>query len=1057
MRRYLIIIVVLLSAWLEQSFAQTEDPDPQQGIGGDRRFRKWGQMDGNMINTPFINYGMVGNWPANPDPSEWPRGSGITYVEGATPIVIAEVVLSNVVLLISNGDTTIGDKTIHIAEVGYREDIDTGPDGTPQGYEPRPGWDNPEGPSPAMSNDPNTWPPDWPNKRKLSDDPGWPGSWNGFFGKNQFQADLECFFVMDDYQDKEFPYFPVSEDSLRGGLATLVSVRGLQWSQVLAEDVIFWLYRITNFADTDHTKVFFGMLFDYGVGGPNDSGDDSAFYDTFIDLVYGFDYDKTSNTGYTPTAYAGFAFLESPGEPNDGIDNDEDGWINERRDNPPGIFLNTYPYGYTDVEGFIKTYGREPGPHWEGDEDGDWVTFSDDNGNGVWDEGESLNNDVGQDGARSGDAGYTGPDEGEGDGIPTQGEPNFGITDIDESDQIGLTSVDIFTTHEIGTMDDEKIWDSMANFSFNTGLELSLTSLIYGSGPIELPADETREFSIAMIFGADLDDIKRNKNTVQQIYNANYNFFKPPDKPTLTAVPGDGKVTLYWDRLAEESVDAFLNFKKDFEGYKIYRSTEPSFLEVKVITDAYGNTVFRKPLATFDLIDGITGPDPVTIAGASFDRGTDSGLRHVFVDSTVQNGQTYFYAVTAYDQGAPGVGTEGVPVSETTSIIKTDAFGNVTFTDINTAVVTPNAPVAGYQAAEIIDNVAPVGVQTGTGTVTVEIINHTLIKDKTYQIVFKHSGVFETESYSVVDISSSPADTILESSVFGRDEHGFLVEGELFDGLRIFVDNHDDVKLVDSLTGWTAGSNSDFEEIVVLGVGALPYPADYDIAFFNEVIGTDSSSPPNDVNFTVMNVTENRPAKFMLLPGHNGDGFWSSNERITIREDFNGSEEKTWRVTLTDTIETGGQAPGAGDIIQIRTFKPFCTGDVFQFKTRSASVDSELLAVRADSLLNLIAVVPNPYVAVASWERKQTTSAGIGSRGERRIDFIHLPQKATIRIYTIRGDLVDMIEHESSIENSASSWDLRTREGLDVAFGIYVYHVDAGELGEKIGKFAIIK
>jgi len=34
---------------------------------------------------------------------------------------------------------------------------------------------------------------------------------------------------------------------------------------------------------------------------------------------------------------------------------------------------------------------------------------------------------------------------------------------------------------------------------------------------------------------------------------------------------------------------------------------------------------------------------------------------------------------------------------------------------------------------------------------------------------------------------------------------------------------------------------------------------------------------------------------------------------------------------------------------------------------------------------------------------------------------------------------------------------LRTREGLDVAFGIYVYHVDAGSLGSKIGKFALIK
>ncbi|MCH7858492.1 MAG: hypothetical protein IID14_02205 [Candidatus Marinimicrobia bacterium] len=940
--------------------------------------------------------------------------------------------------------------------MGYREDLDTGPDGKPWGYEPRPGWDNPDGDSPAMSIDPNTWPVVWPDKSTLSDDPGWPGAWNGFFGKNQFQADLETFFVMDDYQDKENPWFlPIPEEPDRGGLATLVSVRGLQWSQVLAEDVIFWLYRITNFSRTDYEPVFFGMYFDYGIGGVGDSADDSAFYDTFIDIVYGWDKDNRGNTGWSPTAYSGFAFLESPGEPNDGIDNDEDGLIDERRDNPPGLYLDVFPYGIDDVENFIRTYGREPAPHWEGDEDGDWVAFSDDNGNGVWDQGENINDDVGRDGARFGDIGYTGPDEGEGDGLPTQGEPHFGMTDIDESDQIGLTSVDIFVIHFIGPQNDDRIWNSMYGKAFNIDLSESNMALLYGSGPvIPFVGGTTRNLSIAMLFGNDLPDLFRNKKTVQQIYNANYIFFKPPDKPRLTAVPGDGKVTLYWDRRAEESVDAFLDFKKDFEGYKIYRSTEASFLEVKIITDAYGNAVFRKPLATFDLIDGIMGPDPVTIEGASFDRGTDSGLSHVFVDSTVQNGQTYFYTVTAYDQGDPGVGDEGIPVSETTSIIKVDALGNVTFTDINTAVVTPNAPVAGYQSAQFVEDVHPIGVPIGNGTIDVQIINTGLIQDNTYQIEFTHSGVFVTESYSVINVSASPPDTVLQSSFFGRDEHGFLIDGDVFDGLRIFVDNQNDVLLDDSLTGWAAGSQSDYESKVELGIGADPYPADYDITFFgDEIILTDSSASPKAVNFTVMNISENRPANFRFTDG-NGDGLWSSNEFIRIRALFEGSDKITWKMTLfDDPSETGDQAPGEGDTFQLRTIKPFRAGDKFAFKTRAASVDNELAANSIDQ----IAVVPNPYVAVASWERKQTTSSGIGSRGERRIDFIHLPQRATIRIYTIRGDLVDVIEHASSIENSAASWDLRTREGLDVAFGIYVYHVDAGELGEKIGKFAIIK
>ena len=52
---------------------------------------------------------------------------------------------------------------------------------------------------------------------------------------------------------------------------------------------------------------------------------------------------------------------------------------------------------------------------------------------------------------------------------------------------------------------------------------------------------ETERFSMSMIFGINKDDLFRRKKTVQQIYNANYRFAKPPEKPILTAVPGDHK------------------------------------------------------------------------------------------------------------------------------------------------------------------------------------------------------------------------------------------------------------------------------------------------------------------------------------------------------------------------------------------------------------------------------------------------------------------------------------------------------------------------------------
>jgi hypothetical protein len=287
------------------------------------------------------------------------------------------------------------------------------------GLEPVPGYINPTSQKPAMNTDPRTWPSVWPNALGLT--PEWNGYWFGYFGRGVMNSDFETFFVMDDSKDGEFSrppysYFPIASDLQRGGIGLRVEVRGFQWSHVLAEDIIFWHYDIVNFLIIDYPTTLFGFYTDCGVGGTNDSEDDNASFDKKLDLAYCYDNDGKGQPGGWKTGYYGYAYLESPGNAENGIDDDEDGMIDERRDD--GI-----------------------------DNDNDWVNFLDINGNGVWDadENEPLNNDVGRDGVGPFDLGYNGPDEGEGDGVPTPGEPNFDATDKDESDQIGLTAVSIYS------------------------------------------------------------------------------------------------------------------------------------------------------------------------------------------------------------------------------------------------------------------------------------------------------------------------------------------------------------------------------------------------------------------------------------------------------------------------------------------------------------------------------------------------------------------------------------------------------------------------------------
>jgi len=99
-----------------------------------------------------------------------------------------------------------------------------------------------------------------------------------------------------------------------------------------------------------------------------------------------------------------------------------------------------------------------------------------------------------------------------------------------------------------------------------------------------------------------------------------------------------------------------------------------------------------------------------------------------------------------------------------------------------------------------------------------------------------------------------------------------------------------------------------------------------------------------------------------------------------------------------------------------------------------------------------VIVVPNPYVAYSASEL-----AGVrtGVRDDRRLEFRNLPPKCTIRIYTITGELIATIEKDDT--KNYAIWNMLTFEAQEIAYGVYIYHVDAPGIGTKIGRFAVIK
>ncbi len=683
------------------------------------------------------------------------------------------------------------------------------------------------------------------------------------------------------------------------------------------------------------------------------------------------------------------------------------------------------------------------------DNDGDW---------------NPLTDDVGADGKTG-----TG-DEGEGDGVATPGEPNFDALDVNETDQVGLASFFYFTPPGALVMNrDDLMWEVMTPGYFTTNEELERDKaaggvdgdFIFGSGYFRLEPGQTLRFSLALVFGGgqtfaqQLENITNNVLTVQDIYNRNYKFARPPEKPTLRGVPGDGKVTLYWDSFAEESVDPILG--KDFQGYKIYRSTDPNFLDPRPITDMDGNPSTLAPIAQFDLSDGIKGlwqgdyDVYQRVKGVPFDLGADSGLRYSFVDTEVRNGQTYYYAVSAYDRGS-----EQFYPAETNFPVTVAEDGTVR-TDRNVVQVMPNAPVLGYEAGDVLDSVSH---ESGpaTGEIFVEVLDPRAIPDNSaYRVTFD-----ESPSGGVSQFSIAMNDAPLLSRIPLEN-----ATSTIFDGIRLNFRN-DSPRLNLDESGFA--NPVDKKAIVVARTNVSQWryegsavPFDYEIRFTDEVVGQSlggfrlGSRGPNAVAtqtyFSVFNMTANRAAEFVFYEPNaaTANGRFDDNEFIFIYEDFAGELRPTYGVRLEDAAGAGAY-PVAGDVFRIRTFKPFTAADAYRFTTKGQKVD----ALSAKEQLDRIKVVPNPYVAAASWEGRLPPTITSG-RGERRIDFIHLPAGAKIRILNARGELVKILEHSGTISDGTASWDLRTREGLDAAYGIYFYHVEAPGLGETTGKLALIK
>ncbi len=1198
MKRYLIFLSLLLLQFLMPNSlrAQSRPYEGPDDPAGDIAAERAGWMTGNRVLLYYRNTTELSDCcDLGYDVSKWPNNyegtkmhDGICVLIGARAYIQGDSIPVTDPGLIKSGMKL---DTLYFCQSSYREHMDKDPTGTIEwGIYPVFGYFNELSETPAMSNLPFSWPPEgWPARGNTTK---WPGEWNGRFGRGVMKADQECYFVVNDAQDQEYlgpedkiKYYPrpgikigqkrpdvtIQKGLPWGGIGIRNEIRGFQWSNPSAMDAIFWEYTIANISDYDITEMYFGLYTDNAVGGEEyDGADDIAYYNQRLNMCYSWDLNGVPMGGGKEPGVFGLAYLESPGIPFDNIDNDRDGLLDEKRDNKATTMIGPTD-GIVNLNDFKTYYNLKDSDlkeHWDADEDQDWRDGIDANGNGVYDIGEDPGDDLGLDGVGPYDLNYTGPDA---DGTECNhtpdlleglgAEPNFGLTDISESDMLGLTSFRyVFQWGPDGysIMNDENTFKLHSEGLFEEA-QMTPQNFVeqFASGLFPLYKGLTERISMSelhaydQLAGLNSSEHKspalfRLKEVVQLIYESDYRFAQPPLMPNLTATPGDGKILLSWDDRSDKFTrDSFVKNANDFEGYKLYRSTDKYMADPMTITDGYGSEMLRKPIFQCDKMDNKYGfTDFGLINGMGYYLGDDSGLSRSFVDNTVQNGRTYYYVLVAYDYGIPEVGT-GIPPSENSFVLEVDENETIRRISPNVAVVQPHQFASGYQspAIEIDTQMSTRAAQKYQ--IMPEVFNHlNLKKDHTYKVKLKvnevqysqtnaryrspYDALFLNDGIMVYDMTAD------DSIIYQETQEDFVAQNldtvrytetyslffvyhhlstrqeivtDIFDGLQLrlrapFIFAQYDPEN----SGWIVGNSPVNVQLHAHPNNPKELPYFDKWRFFPwhyEFIWSDNSAAYESVvdlgpkftdhrgnflatkdvllhqkfNFYIVNKSFQEPdgswpLMDMVVYDVNKNGTFDANsDYILVADAVKDSRSglNVWGGTIFAIdffdITNASQMPKANDVYRIDFNRPFYYNDSLVFTVKGLEDDLDKSKVKEE--MENIKVVPNPYVvtntmepAVANWDRNQN----------RQLMFTHIPAQCTIRIFTLSGILVDEIFVNNSNANQKNFWDLnsaangtvhwnlRSKEGLEIAAGYYIYHVESKETGDvKIGKFAVIK
>lgn len=614
--------------------------------------------------------------------------------------------------------------------------------------------------------------------------------------------------------------------------------------------------------------------------------------------------------------------------------------------------------------------------------------------------------------------------------------------------------------------------------------------IVLNTGPFTMALGDTQEVVVALlgaVGSSRLRSVAKLKFTdqfVQDAYNSFFEVPRPPAPPNVNVVQLSNSIVLDWGwspgSIVQTETVSSPGFT--FEGYNVYQ-----------LPTAESSVSAGVKVGTFDLVNGVT-----TILGINLDDesgiildvpqqvGIDVGVKRNLKLTTdairggpLLNGQEYYFAVTAYNRAE----SEGAAITTLES-------------SPQLLIVKPQSPPPGTRYnAQPFEKVSSTHQGASEGSVEVTVINPTMTTGNNYEVTF---GTDE-EGHTVWSLRDATTGTTIlsdQAEIGPSDER-----------VPIYVSEHGfEIMVLGpplSLSDWQWDGPERWISGVDWGGSGLFGGADVGPNFFGSSLsGADLKavelrfSPtvgskgyrylrggdPNygyqdfaDVPFTAWEVDSDPPRQVNVLFTENvgstsENGRWDlasdeADRNVGGREylfimDSDYSDTPLERYTNANlagdaaTLDIHAaiwpQLRGSremdllaeGQVLRLIPFRVNTPNDMFSFVALGSETSDAFL--KED--LKKANVFPNPYYAVNQAET---------SRYSKFVTFSHLPNRAKIRVFDISGTLVRVIEKDNT--DQFQRWALDNENGLPVASGMYIVHIDMPDANmTKILKLAIV-